>query len=279
MALLTLLGRDMNILIIGRGWVGQKLASELEGRGAAVTMCSHADALGIIRGTVPRKPYKWVINCAGVVGSPNVDACELDKLGTYRGNTLFPIELAFSMSQLNWRFAHLSSGCIYSGEHKVGDDPDYFGSTYSISKLLSDEFLKSRAVVFRIRMPFGDGGERDYLSKVKRYASTAKLWDGGRNSLTEINEAVKKMADLIIADVQNGAYNLVNPGGVTMHELAAALDIEADWFSDEEFSVATKAGRSTCVLECNTGMRPIMDALNESQLSPKDKNVTQKARH
>ena len=35
-----------------------------------------------------------IINCAGYVGKPNVDACELNKSDTIMGNVIFPTNLA-----------------------------------------------------------------------------------------------------------------------------------------------------------------------------------------
>ena len=65
----------MNVLVVGRGWVGTKIFNELVLRGHVVSLCSHKDAINNIK----KIEHDWVVNCAGVTGQPNVDACENDK--------------------------------------------------------------------------------------------------------------------------------------------------------------------------------------------------------
>ena len=56
-----------------------------------------------------------LINCAGYVGKPNVDACELHKEECLQGNVLLPEMLSRFCSELMIKFVHISSGCIYTG--------------------------------------------------------------------------------------------------------------------------------------------------------------------
>ena len=100
----------MNILIIGRGWVGHKMFTELVVRGHVVKYVPHTyniEKAGIF--------HDWVINCAGVTGKPNVDACEKEKKKTFEANAVFPVLLYEQCKRMNIKFAHFSSGCIYKG--------------------------------------------------------------------------------------------------------------------------------------------------------------------
>jgi dTDP-4-dehydrorhamnose reductase len=208
----------------------------------------------------------WVVNCAGVTGSPNVDACEYDKENTILGNTVFPILLSEAVKAAGIKLAHFSSGCIYVGDI-LGSyaEPNFFGSIYSISKGISDIYLKDRAMVFRIRMPFtGVNEKKNYLTKVYNYAKTAKLIDAGQNSLTDIDEAVSVACDLMEEDAPLGPYNLVNKGSINMHDLAQIMGIEPEWFTPEEFRAATAAGRSTCTIPDTGRMRPVKEALADA---------------
>lgn len=254
----------MKILVVGRGWTGKKVFAELSGRGHIVTLCDHGTAIDEAAGG----DYQWVVNCAGMTGSPNVDACELDREGTTYANAVFPILLHDACAK-NWnnpKFAHFSSGCIYQGEiHGFYDDPNYFGSIYSVTKGVADLYLKSRALVFRIRMPFtGVNEKKNYLSKVMKYAKSAKLIDSGRNSLTDLDEAVTVACDLIEKG-ETGPINLVNEGSVTMHELVELMGLtDVQWFTEEEFKKATLASRSTCTIPAHHAMRPVGDALRDA---------------
>jgi len=250
----------MNILVVGRGWTGKKVFNELMKRGHVVTVTPHDQAIYLLH----KIKFDWVVNCAGVTGTPNVDACEADKENTIAGNVAFPILLENACAKSFTRLSHFSSGCIYQGEiHDENAAPNYFGSIYSVSKGVSDVYLGPKAQVYRIRMPFTGKNERkNYLFKVANYAKTGKLIDSGENSLADLDEAVKVACDLIENMEPNGYYNLVNKGSITMHELANLMGIQAEWYSAEEFKTVTAAGRSTCVIPAHPGMSDIREALS-----------------
>ena len=253
----------MNILLIGRGWTGKKMKTALDARGHIVDFISHKEAEKALSSGIK---YDWVVNAAGVTGSPNVDACELNKQNTYDGNALFPIYLYYLALDAGAKLAHFSSGCIYTGQiDSVDQDPNFYGSTYSISKGISDVFLKKRAMIFRIRMPFTNVDEpKNFLSKILKYAKTGKLIEGGDNSITDLNEAVEVASDLITENAAFGPYNLVNKGSVNMHQLVELLEIEANWFTPEEFKAATAASRSNCTIPNFERMRDVNDALKDA---------------
>jgi dTDP-4-dehydrorhamnose reductase len=247
----------MKIMVIGHGWTGEKMNFELSNRGHDVQIYSHNTGIFALS-----QGWDWVVNCAGVTGFPNVDACESNKIETIEGNALFPLQLAEECQLENIKLAHFSSGCIYQGNiNNEMADPNFFGSIYSITKGISDKELKHKALVFRIRMPFtGENESKNYLTKVLKYAQTAKLIDAGDNSLTDHNEAVQVACDLI-EEGETGPWNLVNRGVINMHELAEMLGVKPEWFTPEEFAKATAAARSTCTIPSTTRMRPVRDAL------------------
>lgn len=249
----------MKILIVGRGWVGTKMAREFIRLGHWVISCSRQSVVHHLS----EYDFDWVINCAGVTGSPNVDACERDKFGTLQGNALYPIELHKMVENAHARLAHFSSGCIYSGDIlSVNVKPNFFGSIYSISKGISDTYLSDKAVVLRIRMPFtGIDEPKNYLSKVLNYAKNGKLIDSGYNSLTDLDEAVRVACRMIKNDVPDGPYNLVNSGAITMHDLVDMIGLSVNWYTQDEFRNVTVAGRSTCTIPAYHEMSPVRDAL------------------
>lgn len=246
----------MNILVVGRGWLGRKMFDQLVVEGHVVTLAPHYSATDAIE----RNAYDWVVNCAGVTGSPNVDACELDKAATYRGNAFFPVQLNNLATQYGARFAHFSSGCIYEGPiDRVDADPNFFGSTYAISKGVSDTILKQDldVLMFRLRMPFDSSHHpKNLLQKLYNYAKSGKLIEGGANSITDIDEAVK-MAASMIGSCLHGTYNLVQWNPITNVEIAKMMGIDAQWYTAEEFNASTKAKRSNCIIPAFEGMTPV----------------------
>jgi dTDP-4-dehydrorhamnose reductase len=249
----------MNILIVGRGWTGKKMFNQLMSRGHVVTITPHHKALHLLNSF----KYDWVVNCAGVTGVPNVDACENDKENTIAGNVAFPILLEQACTKTFTRLSHFSSGCIYQGDiHDESAPPNYFGSIYSVSKGVTDIYLGDKAQVYRIRMPFtGKNESKNYLYKIMNYAQGGKLVDFGQNSLTDLDEAINVAAVLIESGEPNGYYNLVNNGSVDMHELVEMMGIEAQYYSADEFKAVTAAGRSTCTIPAHELMSHIREAL------------------
>ena len=140
----------MKIAVVGRGWTGKKVFDELSKRGHTVMLIPHESIRYVINSDLD-----WVVNCAGITGSPNVDSCEKIKKETIEANAIFPSILHNYCVVFGVKMAHFSSGCIYQGKiDDVNEDPNFFGSIYSISKGVSDSYLKDKALVFRIRMPF-----------------------------------------------------------------------------------------------------------------------------
>ena len=91
-----------------------------------------------------------IINCAGYVGKPNVDACELNKEACIKGNVMMPEMLSNLCHELMIRYVHISSGCIYTGYEKefTEEDPPNFcfdseikGSFYSGTKALAEDLI------------------------------------------------------------------------------------------------------------------------------------------
>jgi dTDP-4-dehydrorhamnose reductase len=229
----------MNILIVGRGWIGKKMFAELCKRGHNVDITSHeyADLIEEFQN------YDWIVNCAGITGYPNVDACEKEKYKTIQGNSYYPIFLYKQATKAGAKFAHFSSGCVYQGTiEDVYAEPNYFGSIYSTSKAVSDSYLSHEdCLVFRIRMPFTDKHEqKNILTKLTNYAKSGKLIEGGENSITDLDEAVCIVSNLI-EENKLGIYNLVNEGSVTTHQLADMLGLSPEWFTPEEFKSVTAA--------------------------------------
>ena len=249
---------NMNILVVGRGWVGRKVFDQLITREHVVTICPHHKAeLAILKNS-----YDWVINCAGITGAPNVDACEKIKLETMEANGIFPLRLLEECDKVDARFAHFSSGCIYEGEiDDVYADPNFFGSAYSVSKGVSDLLLKDRCLLFRVRLPFDDtNNSKNLLQKLYNYSKSGKLMEGGLNSITDIDEAVGHAINLIEKDA-NGPFNLVNWDPITNHEIADMMGLDCDWYTKEEFLGVTTARRSNCVIPAYERMSPVKIAL------------------
>tara|TARA_B100000579_G_C22849354_1_gene866375 strand:+ start:14423 stop:15286 length:864 start_codon:yes stop_codon:yes gene_type:complete len=212
----------------------------------------------------------FVINCAGFIGKPNVDACEDNKEDTILGNVVFPAAAAAACRINGFTYVHISSGCIYNGydkDFRETDVPNFTfanGSFYSGSKALAEQVAIQNyphSYVFRLRVPFDEkSSPRNYITKMMSYD---KLLDV-RNSFSHRADFVNGCLDLIERNAPSGIYNLTNPGSLTTREVVdmikthTGVDKNFSFYSDEDtFLQDVKAPRSSCVLDVSKALRYI----------------------
>jgi UDP-glucose 4,6-dehydratase len=252
------------ILLLGAtGYIGQAFANELRWRGCSYIPLSRKaidyTCFETLFDYVRKMHPSFLINAAGHTGRPNVDACEIARTETIQGNTLFPQTVARVCSLTNTPWAHVSSGCIYSGA-KVGfngstrierdlsqprlqrlfaEHPEHFSgfmesdepnfsfrnppcSFYSGTKALAEESLSSypNLYIWRLRIPFNEVDDaRNYLSKVQRYL---KVYNN-INSLSHLGDFVRACLDVVEINAPYGTYNVVNAGAVSTRQVVEKI--------------------------------------------------------
>lgn len=233
------------IALYGHGYVASAIARAMWRRDMHFQMFHHDQALPDIR-------YSVIINAAGYVGTPNVDACEDDKAGCFEGNVLWPVYL--EQQARGVPVIHIGSGCVYSGGFNQpfteDDEPNFDGSFYSKCKAMSQQSLRpylNKSYLLRIRMPFGPRPHpRNLLDKIAGYPKLVNF----SNSITSIENAAECVAFFARSRPEPGIYNVVNPGLISNHDIAQEMGLEREWFADEvQFGKTVKAGRSTCALD------------------------------
>lgn len=252
------------ILLLGAsGYLGQAFAAELRRRKLFFVPLSRGNRdytrfsllLDYVRATRP----EFVINAAGYTGHPNVDACSLARTDTIRANTLLPQTIARVCCLTNTPWAHVLSGCIYSGakvwrnrhfeiERDLGrpelrrsfdtaperfhgfteSDPPNFSfdcppcSFYSGSKALAEELLgwSDQKYLWRPRMLFDESDHpRNLLSRIQHYPKVHDTVD----SLTHRGDFARACLDLWERGAPFGTYNIVNPGALTGRQIVEAI--------------------------------------------------------
>tara|TARA_B100000902_G_scaffold399837_1_gene472896 strand:+ start:556 stop:1425 length:870 start_codon:yes stop_codon:yes gene_type:complete len=203
-----------------------------------------------------------IINCAGYIGKPNVDACESNKGDTIMGNVVFPTNLANHCTTNSSTLVQISSGCIYNGYEKhfsEEDEPNFTfrnGSFYSGTKALCERMILNhnpRSYIFRLRIPFDEySSPRNYLTKLLSYETLLDV----ENSLSHRGDFASYTIDLLEQKVPHGIYNITNRGSVTTKqvvELIKKYNLSSKnfkFFDDlNSFSEEVVAPRSNCVLD------------------------------
>lgn len=266
----------MIVLLGSSGYVGSAFQSELRRRGWEYRTVSITEA-GINRREVLHDALKslrpkFLVNCAGYTGKPNVDKAEEEKFQCLEANTWLPGMIAEVCEQEQLPWGHVSSGCIYTGRREDGlgfreNDPANFDfrhnncSFYSGTKALAEEILADYENVYlwRLRIPFTHlDSPRNYLSKLMQYERLLNV----ENSLSNLEEFVRGCLDLWQQRALFGVYNMTNPGIVSTEEVAELIQrsgvISREWEffkSEEDFmEKAAIAPRSSCVLDVSKAL-------------------------
>jgi dTDP-4-dehydrorhamnose reductase len=253
------------ILLLGAtGYLGRAFADELRRRGCNYIPLSRQTFdytnRGLLFWYVRKTRPELVINAASYSGRPNVDACETSRPEAFRTNTLLPQTVARVCLMTNTVWAHLSTGCIYSGakvfqkgelrierdlsrpelrelfeahpENFLGfselDEPNFtfrqrFFNFCSGTKALAEEALRvcGRGYIWRPVLPFNERNEPcNFLSRLQRYP---RIYDH-LTSLSHLEDCVRACLDLWERRAPFGTYNVANPGAVTTRQVVEMIE-------------------------------------------------------
>jgi dTDP-4-dehydrorhamnose reductase len=270
----------MTTLIMGAGFLGQRLAASLPGTLLVRTDITDRAAVDAV---LREHAADAVINCAGKTGRPNVDWCETHQEETYRANVLGPLVLAEACRKQGAYLLHLGSGCIFYGPSPdpAGwneDDAANPSAFYSRAKYAADLVLSRlpNVAIARLRMPIdGSPGERNLITKLARYREVIDV----ENSVTVIDDLIGVVGGLL-GRRATGVFHATNPGTMRHRGLLALYRELVDpahrstLIGEEELvarGLASKA-RSNCVLtsrrlaELGITMRPVDVALRDAMV-------------
>lgn len=186
--------------------------------------------------------------------TPPLHRPDIERMEMFQANTLLPQTIARVCDLTRTPWAHVSSGSIYAGakilenggirierdlcrpearrfleahpERVRGftelDEPNYsFKDScnfYSGTKALAEEAVRShdQSYIWRFHLPFNELDEpRNFLSQLQ---DAYRLHDV-LNSLSHLDECVGACLDLWERRGPFGAYNVVNPGAASTHEV------------------------------------------------------------
>ena len=264
----------MYILLGKNGYIAEAIVKELKSRDLSYVALSRTDinytnkcdfdlyVLNNFHRNILEGEDIVVINCAGYIGKPNVDACELAKADCIEGNVLFPAMLSQLCADRGYQYVHISSGCIYGGyeKHFTEEDVPNFdfqnGSFYSGTKALAEKVVTQNnptSYIFRLRIPFDElESPRNYITKILNYD---KLLNA-ENSFSHRADFAKYTIDLIENKAPKGIYNITNKGSLTTEQVIELIkeykitNKNFEFFSNlDSFMSEVTAPRSNCVLD------------------------------
>jgi len=240
----------MNILIYGsKGWIGQQFIDLLKNNN-----------INFIKGKERENNYEDEINTynpshvISLIGRTHgkiddkvystIDYLEQDgKLReNIKDNLYSPLKLAIICQRKNIHFTYLGTGCIFEYDnvndfigYDENENPNFFGSSYSIVKGFTDMLMKQFNVLnLRIRMPINSqNNPRNFITKISTYDKICSI----PNSMTVLPEllpyVIKMMEQHTI-----GTVNLTNPGVISHNEILEMYkDIVDPTFTWKNFTI------------------------------------------
>jgi len=274
----------MAYLVFGgkTGWIGQQIVHILESQGKEVHCAvSRLENRTDIERELDRINPKYIFNCAGMTGRPNVDWCEDHKQETIRSNVLGTLNLVDIASQRGIHVTNYATGCVYEYDEKhpmgsgIGfkeeEPPNFKGSFYSETKIMVEKLLVNypNVLTLRVRMPLSDEVHpRNFITKITRYEKVVNI----PNSMTNLPELLPISVDMTNRDL-HGIWNFTNPGAISHNEILELyrqyVDPNFTWknFSLEEQAKILKAGRSNNLLDTRKlenlypNIKPIKEAV------------------
>ena len=229
--------QDLTWLVFGAsGFIGEQLVARLRAAGQRVEVSdarirAYADALAAVREHRPDRVVCSVgrthsATCATVDALEGPD-CWADAA---LANHHVPVWLAQACEARDASPAvpllYVGTGCIYSdaSERVFAEDdaPNFFGSTYSRIKAMTDAVLAQQrhVLVARIRMPVADDdGPRDFVCKLLSYPT---ICVDGKNSLSVLGDVLPAMLAMSHRAV-GGVFNVVNPGPLDHREVLSVF--------------------------------------------------------
>ncbi len=261
------------VLILGKGFVGSRLANGLDCPVSERKIATFGDA----EDEIHAHKAGVVINCIGKIGR-NVDDCELDKDKTLLANSFVPMMIAEACLRNKIRFIHISTGCIYHYDYKKDPPisesliPDFFDLFYSRSKIYSEMALKTLAtrypiLIARLRVPIDNRPyPKNTLTKLINFKKIIDI----PNSVTYMPDFIKAIKYLMDKDIYDGIYNIVNKGGLRYPDLMAVYKKYVPEYNYEIVDIKKlKIVRTNLILSTRklekTGfrVRPINEVLEE----------------
>jgi len=218
----------MKIVLFGyKGWIGTQLIKLLENDNNEIILPDiRVNDYKELENLLLEKNPSHVICCIGRthgIGHTTIDYLEQPGKLTenIHDNLYAPIILAQVTNKHNIHLTYIGTGCIFDGNDKEFtelDEPNFFGSSYSIVKGYTDNLMKTYNNVLnvRIRMPITAERNqiRNFITKITTYKKICSI----SNSMTVLPELLPLLIDMMEKN-NVGTINLTNPGNISHNEI------------------------------------------------------------
>ncbi len=204
----------MKILIVGRGYIGQRCA---ESWNDAVISDVRIQSVDDMTKLIEEHRPDAILNTAGVTGKPNVDWCETNQVLTVNGNTLLPWMIAQACQKHNVYLLHVGTGCIFYGpapDPKGWKEDDFANpiSVYSKAKYAGDIILSTlpNVGIARIRLPIDYiPSDKNLITRFTKYKTILDV----ENSITVVEDMMRVFHELMEKNAE-GIFHCTQKGSI-----------------------------------------------------------------
>ena len=280
----------MKLLIYGsKGWIGSQFMNLINNHNNnydVIEGISRVDNYNDINNELdtikPTHVISFIGRTHGIIHGVNYSTIDyLENEGklveNIRDNLFSPFVLAQLCNQKNIHYTYLGTGCIfkYDNNHPYEEEingftednqPNFFGSSYSIVKGFTDMMMHMYPNVLnlRIRMPItNENNSRNFITKITSYKKICSI----KNSMTVLPELLPYVIKMMENNI-TGTINLTNPGLISHNEILEMykeiVDPNFEWdnFTQEEQRQILKADRSNNYMDTKKLESLFPDILN-----------------
>ena len=279
----------MKVLLYGHGWIGDQFIEILKKQNinykvsnVKVDLKLKSQILQEINDYNPTNIISFIGRTHGKINEKyysTIDYLEQDEklFENMRDNFIGPQILASICEEKNIHFTYMGTGCIFTYKENdlkykfiEDDEPNFFGSSYSIIKGYTDKIMHSykNTLNLRIRMPIiYEDNPRNFITKITNYEKICSI----SNSMTVLPELLPLIIDLMKMDYK-GTLNFTNPGVISHNEILEMykeyVDNSFEWknFSIDEQNKILASKRSNNHLD-TTKLESLFPQINNIKTS------------
>ena len=215
--------KPIDYIVFGpNGFLGSNIVSMLKTEGKNfITSNIRLHETDNIRKLFELYSPKYVINCAGITGTPNIFWCDEHKTETIENNITYQLTMAAICNEYSIHLTIFGSGGIFNNElgrvYLETDTGNNFSNYYGECRILLENIVKqyNNILYLRVNYPISSKpSNKNLLTKLLSY----KFIDNVELSITYIDNLFPILFKMIEQN-EAGICNFTNPGQINLLDI------------------------------------------------------------
>lgn len=195
---------------------------------------------------------KYVINCAGLTGNPNIFWCDYNKTETIETNIIFQMTMVKICNDNNVHLTTIGSGGIFNNDkfYSEEDEGNYNNNFYSKSRIYLENMIKhyKNVLHLRINYPISNNiSNKNLLTKLLSYNEINDV----EISITYIDELFEILINMI-ENNETGICNFVNNGSIYLSKILEIYNKHS--ILKKDFIISNKQNNDRSYAKLKIGM-------------------------